>query len=90
MIDIPTTGQTIVLEMPVALNVSGLYLEVNDQRQAARMRWKLEYHMRRGERLRPEDLGVQMASDAEGSHTTALLRMHVRLDVAAKESKPRK
>ncbi len=82
MIDIPGTGQTIVVEMPVALNVSGLYLEVTDERRAAAMRWKLEYHMRHGERMRPEDLGVEIASGAEGSHTTAMLRMRVHPDAA--------
>ena len=90
MIEIPKIGQTIVLETPVALNVSGLYLEVTDERRAAAMRLKLEYHMAHGERRRPEDLGVEIASGAEGSHTTAMLRMPVQAGDAAKKSKSRK
>jgi hypothetical protein len=86
MFDIPQLGQTVVAETIVPLNVSGLYLEVKDTEQIAATRWKLEYHMRHGQRVQPEDLGVQIASGPEGKHTTAMLRVPVGPDGEVKKS----
>lgn len=78
LIDIPVTGGAFVVEMSVGLDQSALYLELKDRRQIDAMRWTLERRMQTGQRLKPEDLGIQIASGPEGSYTTALIRIEVR------------
>jgi hypothetical protein len=73
----PAIG-SIMADISMDVAQSALYLEVTDQLQIAELRNRYEFHLKnRGRLVRPEEIGVQMASGIEGAYTTSILKRRI-------------
>lgn len=64
-------GHGIIAEQTIGLDQSALFLEVTDDATLRTVRQRYEYQMQnRGKSVKPEDLGIKIASGPEGSYIT--------------------
>jgi hypothetical protein len=65
-----------MMDIPMSVDQSALYLEVTDPQQDANLRLRLAEHLRDpGRRATPEEIGLKVVKGVEGSYATAMFRM---------------
>jgi HEPN domain-containing protein len=69
-------GHGIIAEQTIGLDQSALFLEVTDDATLRTVSHRYEYQMQnRGKSVKPEDLGIKIASGPEGSYITGSFKI---------------